>query len=153
MKCEVKMSVLKMLLRRQRKLGERIDAAKEKFGKTSTANKTEKYFHTRTKEMQQWWAEFRDNHKAVMEATETCNEKAAYVAEKYFEEIKQRKETTVDAYIEYASAKYPKATFVDVDKETSMFEKEQQPTKSTRPRMRATEKKTMTSNLTRRAQV
>lgn len=114
------MNALKLLLRRQRKLGESIDGAKGKFLKTSAANRTEKYFQKRLKEMQQWWSEFSENHKAVLATEGTGNEKESYVAEKYFDEIKQCKDAAVKLYKEFTEIKFPKAVFADVDKEKTV---------------------------------
>lgn len=77
------MSMLKQILRRQRKPGESIDEAEGKFKRASATKRTERYFGARMREMQQWWVEFSGNHKAVTTSAEVCNEKKAYIAENY----------------------------------------------------------------------
>lgn len=111
------MGAVKQVLRRQRKLGESIDNASQKFGKAGIAKRTENYFHNRLGEIQQWWSEFRANDKAITTTEETCGEKQAYTAEKYFEVIKGKKEDIVKQYMAYAAKAYPTAKFIDVDQE------------------------------------
>lgn len=113
------MSMMKQILRRQRKLGESIDEAEGKFKKASAATRKEKYFGTRMKEIQQWWAEFSTNHKAVTTSTETCNEKKAYIAEKYFEKIKEIKDELTKEYIAAAHAKFPNLKLSEGDQEAA----------------------------------
>lgn len=109
-----KKNALKTLLNRQRKLGEAIDVSEKKFAKTGTAVRKEKYFRKRITEMNQWWAEFGGNHNVILTNQEECNEKKAYLTEKYYDAIKLRRDKIMELYLNAANRMYPEAEFTEV---------------------------------------
>lgn len=121
-KTKKKMNALKVLLNRQRELGETIDGAEKKFAKTGTAVRKEKYFRKRMTEMHLWWAEFCDNISVIMTAQEECTEKRAYLARNYYDEIKARKEKITELYLDAARKMYPAAEFQETEKESASNE-------------------------------
>lgn len=116
----------KALVSRQYELGEEIHRSGNNF---RSAHQEENYFRKQMTDLQQLWAEFYDNHLKLEATQDVTNEKNArpglyasvyYTTVKYYENVKHRKETIMDLYLNAAKKMYPNAKFLEAGEEEAV---------------------------------